>query len=130
MSRRLVLLGPYPPPYGGVSIYISTLFKFLKNHGAELWTYGDQRISEPGVFFLKDRRRQLPWLLVRRGSPSGSVLFEGTLEQGHTMRFAPRVWVRLGAPWNVAIKRGAHVVTENTTLKPNPCPIPAARSVR
>jgi cytoskeletal protein RodZ len=51
------------------------------------------------------------WLLVRRGDSSGAVLFEGTLEQGHTMRFAPRVWVRLGAPGNVAIHRGAHVVT-------------------
>jgi cytoskeletal protein RodZ len=50
------------------------------------------------------------WLLVRRGDSSGSVLFEGTIEQGQTMRFAPRVWVRLGAPWNVAIHRGARVV--------------------
>ena len=51
------------------------------------------------------------WLLVRRGDSSGAVLFEGTLEQGQTMRFAPRVWVRIGAPANVAIHRGAHVVT-------------------
>jgi hypothetical protein len=26
------------------------------------------------------------------------------------MHFAPRVWVRLGAPWNVDVQRGAHVV--------------------
>ena len=51
------------------------------------------------------------WLLVRRGGPAGVVLFEGTLEQGKAMRFVPRVWVRLGAPWNVAVHRGAHVVT-------------------
>jgi Helix-turn-helix domain len=51
------------------------------------------------------------WLLVRRGGPAGAVLFEGTLEQGNAMRFVPRVWVRLGAPWNVAVHRGAHVVT-------------------
>ena len=50
------------------------------------------------------------WLLVRRGGPAGAVLFEGTLEQGKAMRFVPRVWVRLGAPWNVAVHRGAHVV--------------------
>jgi cytoskeleton protein RodZ len=51
------------------------------------------------------------WLLVRRGGPAGAVLFEGTLEQGKAMRFVPRVWVRLGAPWNVAVHRGAHAVT-------------------
>jgi cytoskeleton protein RodZ len=50
------------------------------------------------------------WLLVRRGDSSGSVLFEGTLAQGQTMRFASRVWMRLGAPWNVAIHRGTHTV--------------------
>jgi hypothetical protein len=50
------------------------------------------------------------WLLVRRGGPAGIVLFEGTLETGKSMHFAPRVWVRLGAPWNVDVQRGAHVV--------------------
>jgi cytoskeleton protein RodZ len=51
------------------------------------------------------------WLLVRRGGSTGPVLYEGTLEPGKTMHFAARVWVRLGAPWNVAVHRGAHVVT-------------------
>jgi helix-turn-helix protein len=47
------------------------------------------------------------WLLVRRGGPAGPVLFEGTLAQGRALRFAARVWMRLGAPWNVALHRGA-----------------------
>lgn len=50
------------------------------------------------------------WLLVRRGGPAGIVLFEGTLEPGKAMHFVPRVWVRLGAPGNVDVQRGAHVV--------------------
>jgi cytoskeleton protein RodZ len=58
------------------------------------------------------------WLLVRRGGPSGAVLFEGTIEAGRTMHFVPRVWVRLGAPWNVAVHRGAHVVTGLPTSTP------------
>src|SRR5262249_48626777 len=41
------------------------------------------------------------WLLVRRGGPNGAVLYEGTLAQGQTRSFAPRVWVRFGAPWQV-----------------------------
>ena len=51
------------------------------------------------------------WLLVRRGVASGPVLYEGTLAKGAALRFAPRVWVRLGAPWNVSVRRGSHVVT-------------------
>jgi cytoskeleton protein RodZ len=50
------------------------------------------------------------WLLVRRGGSTGAVLFEGTLEPGQSMRFTPRVWVRLGAPWNVAIHRGSRTI--------------------
>lgn len=50
------------------------------------------------------------WLLVRRGGPAGIVLFEGTLAPGQAMHFVPRVWVRLGAPGNVDVQRGAHVV--------------------
>jgi cytoskeletal protein RodZ len=58
------------------------------------------------------------WLLVRRGGPAGAVLYEGTLEQGNVKSFAPRVWVRLGAPWNVVVRRGAHVVGDVPTSNP------------
>lgn len=67
MSRKLVLLGPYPPPYGGVSIYIQTLFHFIKQRGVELWTYGDEEINAPNVFFMKDKRWEILPLLIRRG---------------------------------------------------------------
>jgi transcriptional regulator with XRE-family HTH domain len=50
------------------------------------------------------------WLLVRRGGSTGAVLFEGTLEPGQSKRFTPRVWVRLGAPGNVAIHRGPRTI--------------------
>jgi cytoskeleton protein RodZ len=42
------------------------------------------------------------WLLVRLGSDSGRVLYEDMLERGRTARFtARRLWIRIGAPWNV-----------------------------
>jgi hypothetical protein len=31
------LLGPYPPPYGGVATFSSALFEFTKDKGVELW---------------------------------------------------------------------------------------------
>ncbi len=67
MRKKIVLLGPYPPPYGGVSIYISTLFEFLKNRGVQLWTFGDEEVSGPNVHFMRDKRRQLVPLLLREG---------------------------------------------------------------
>jgi cytoskeleton protein RodZ len=42
------------------------------------------------------------WLSVRLGSDTGRLLYEATLQQGQSARFsAPRVWIRLGAPWNL-----------------------------
>jgi Helix-turn-helix domain/Domain of unknown function (DUF4115) len=42
------------------------------------------------------------WISVRLGSERGRLLFERTLEPGETARFiARRLWVRLGAPWNL-----------------------------
>jgi len=42
------------------------------------------------------------WISVRLGSEQGRLLFERTLEPGDTARFiARRLWVRLGAPWNL-----------------------------
>jgi hypothetical protein len=58
------------------------------------------------------------WLQVRRGSATGPVLYEGMLEQGKMLSFAPKVWVRLGAPWNVAVHRGTHVVGGLRATKP------------
>lgn len=42
------------------------------------------------------------WLLVRVGSSGGRSLYEGTLGQGESFRFAGRrLWMRLGAPQNL-----------------------------
>jgi transcriptional regulator with XRE-family HTH domain len=42
------------------------------------------------------------WLSVRQRSEQGRHLFEGTLDQGESRRFAVgRLWIRVGAPWNL-----------------------------
>jgi cytoskeleton protein RodZ len=43
------------------------------------------------------------WLWVRIGSAAGPTVYERTLQQGQTVRFALSrpLWIRLGAPWNV-----------------------------
>lgn len=67
MSKKVVLLGPYPPPYGGVSVYVSALFEHLKARGLRLWTYGDAEVRAPGVRFMNDKRREIVPLLLREG---------------------------------------------------------------
>jgi cytoskeleton protein RodZ len=42
------------------------------------------------------------WLSVRLGSATGKTVFERTLQPGQSARFTgQRLWVRIGAPWNV-----------------------------
>jgi cytoskeletal protein RodZ len=51
------------------------------------------------------------WLSVRVGTAAGQLVWEGTLQQSRRARFsARRLWIRLGAPWNVdASLNGRHV---------------------
>jgi cytoskeleton protein RodZ len=47
-------------------------------------------------------RRGRCWLSVHQGSATGKLVYERTLEQGRTADFvASRLWIRIGAPWNV-----------------------------
>jgi hypothetical protein len=52
------------------------------------------------------------WLLVRKGGPSGAVLWQGMLEQGQakTFRLHPSVWVRMGAPSMVDLRVAGRLV--------------------
>ena len=47
------------------------------------------------------------WLQARAGSETGRLLYEGTLEQGKSIRFAvKRLWLRLGAASHVVVTVG------------------------
>jgi cytoskeletal protein RodZ len=52
------------------------------------------------------------WLLIRSGSATGHVLYEGVLEQGKSLpvTLSPQVWLRIGAPWNLQIRMGGRLV--------------------
>jgi len=59
------------------------------------------------------------WIEARRGSSSGALLARRTLAHGESATFvAPRVWVRLGAPWNAVVRRGAHVLRLPASQRP------------
>jgi len=57
------------------------------------------------------------WLAVHIGSKSGPAVYVRTLGQGQTARFVSRrLWVRIGAPWNVdATLNGRPVALPATT---------------
>lgn len=68
MSRKVVLLGPLPPPSGGVSVYMSLLLEHLRPEGARAWAYfGEPFRGEPGVSLFRHRRLGLVPLALREG---------------------------------------------------------------
>jgi glycogen(starch) synthase len=68
MRRKIILLGPLPPPYGGVAIFMHSLFESLKRHGAELWAYAGRAQGEPRVIRFNHRRLGFVPLLLRGGA--------------------------------------------------------------
>jgi cytoskeleton protein RodZ len=46
------------------------------------------------------------WMSVHANSASGPLLYQGSLEQGQTQRFAKwrRIWIELGAPANLRVR--------------------------
>lgn len=53
------------------------------------------------------------WFIARLGSSAGPVVTERTLQPGETAKFGLRrpLWIRLGAPWNLAAAIGSRSIT-------------------
>lgn len=57
MRRKVILYGPLPPPYGGVSVYMSFLVEHLRGQVARVWSVlGDRTRRDPLVRFVSHRR--------------------------------------------------------------------------
>ena len=58
------------------------------------------------------------YLLVRKGSALGEILYQGTLERGQKQRFDAQVlWVRLESPKNVLVRRNGNRVRLPAAVK-------------
>ncbi|HEX8161969.1 MAG TPA: glycosyltransferase family 4 protein [Pyrinomonadaceae bacterium] len=67
MRKKVILLGPLPPPYGGVSVYMSTLAEHLRG-GVRVWAlFGDRRRPAPHVRFVNHRRFGVTPALLAEG---------------------------------------------------------------
>lgn len=59
------------------------------------------------------------WVEARRGRSTGALLARRTLARGESATFAaPRVWLRLGAPWNAIVRRGTKVLRLPAVRRP------------
>ena len=70
MSRRkVVVLGPLPPPYGGVSVYVAALAEHLKSCGVRVWAlFGERGATRgPHVRFVNHRRLGVVAALLGEG---------------------------------------------------------------
>ena len=67
MSEKVILLGPLPPPYGGVAIYMSALREFVRGRGVRTWSYPYQERKEPDTDYFKHKRLGIVPLLIRDG---------------------------------------------------------------
>jgi glycogen(starch) synthase len=66
--QKTILLGPLPPPYGGVSVYVSALAEHLKSRGVRVWAlFGDRAAAEPHVRFVNHRRLGVVPALLAEG---------------------------------------------------------------
>ena len=67
VSRKIRILGPLPPPYGGVSVFVAALRKFIKESGVKIWSYPYKDRHDAGVEYFKHRRLEILRLLLTDG---------------------------------------------------------------
>lgn len=66
------------------------------------------RLAPPQTAAVVMRARGRCWLSVHVETRAGPLLYEGTLEAGAALRYTlapnrPRLWIRVGAPWNLRL---------------------------
>src|SRR6476469_7332689 len=67
MSKRIILFGPLPPPYGGVAIYMKALVARLRGPDVSVWTYGGTKPADENIRFIAHRRLGTLWALLAEG---------------------------------------------------------------
>jgi glycosyltransferase involved in cell wall biosynthesis len=67
MTRRIILFGPLPPPYGGVAIYLQSLVAHFREANIRVWTYGGGKPKEAMLRFVAHRRLGTFSALVAEG---------------------------------------------------------------
>ena len=75
MSKRVILFGPLPPPYGGVSVLLSTLFEHLKGSPIFVWALFGKQSDDGRITRFNHRRLGVLKALAKQGYKSRIVDF-------------------------------------------------------
>jgi glycosyltransferase involved in cell wall biosynthesis len=59
MSKRLILFGPLPPPYGGVSVFVGSLLANLKDYDFQMWALYGADATDGRIVRIKHRRLEV-----------------------------------------------------------------------
>ena len=75
MSKRIILFGPLPPPYGGVSVLLSTLWEHVKDAPVFLWAYFGTKSHDKRIIRFNHRRLGVIKPLLKQGQHSRIIDF-------------------------------------------------------
>src|SRR5262245_39069006 len=75
MSKRIILFGPLPPPYGGVSVLLSSLFGHLKDCPVFVWAIFGNDWNDHRITRFNHRRLGVIKALLKQGYQSRIVDF-------------------------------------------------------
>ena len=75
MSKRIILFGPLPPPYGGVSVLLSSLFGHLKDCPVFVWAIFGNNWDDSRIIRFNHRRLGVIKALAKQGYKSRIVDF-------------------------------------------------------
>ena len=94
MSRKIRILGPVPPPYGGVSVYVDRIRRRLRNNGVRIWSYPHKSDRQIDATFFHHRRLGIIPLVVRDGY-AARVLDTSHFHLEHPNTLLVPVWLLL-----------------------------------
>lgn len=67
MSKRIILFGPLPPPYGGVATYMKALVAHFRESNVRVWTYGGAKPNDKNIRLIDHRKLGTLWALIAEG---------------------------------------------------------------
>ena len=94
MSQNIRILGPVPPPYGGVSVYVDRIRRRLRNNGIRIWSYPYKPDQQANTTFFHHRRLGIIPLVFQDGYAT-RVLDASHFHLEHPNVFLVPVWLLL-----------------------------------
>lgn len=108
---RVLLIGDYPPPYGGIAIHVQQLHRFLRERGVEAKVLDIGKGGRPAPDVIPVRT------LARFGLRLAGFLSAGWTVHVHTSGDNPKSWM-LAAAASVPAPRAPRVITLHSGLLP------------